>query len=452
MVNVLDKLPPQNLEAERGVLGSILIDKESVYKVLDFLDPADFYSQHHQIIFQGIKELVSQRTEIDLLTLSDNLESRELLHVIGGKEVLAELTLEIPTSSHIFEYASIVKNKATLRKIIRLGNDIIACGYEQDRPIEEVMEDTEKKLFAVTHSYVHDQFVHIKNILHKRYEEFAELHDKKGEGIVKGLPTGFADLDSLLTGMKPSDLIVLAARPSMGKTAFALNLAQNIAIQQSKVVGIFSLEMSKDQLVDRMFASLMMVDSWKMHKGKLSDEDFSRMGEVMSILSTAPIFIDDASGSSVGELKSKARRLKMEKGLDLIVIDYMQLMAGNNPMNRVQELSEISRSLKELARELHIPVIALSQLSRNVEGRPSKIPQLSDLRDSGSIEQDADIVMMLYRDEYYEPDTDKKGIAEIYIKKNRNGPVGKVDMRFVPEQMRFYDLDVRRVYEGAEFV
>ena len=291
---------------------------------------------------------------------------------------------------------------------------------------------------------VKDKFIHIREILDARYERFAEMHESDDDSMVKGIPTGFQLLDAKLSGLQPSDLIIIAGRPSMGKTSLALNIAQNAAVRQHKNVGIFSLEMSKEQLVDRLFASLLGVDSWKLQRGKLDDSDFQNMGPIMDELSKANIFIDDSVASSLPELRAKARRLQMEHGLDLLIIDYMQLMSTGNANyagNRVQEISEISRSLKQIGRELHVPVLALSQLSRAVESRPGNIPQLSDLRESGSIEQDADIVMMMYREDYYEEDTDRPGLTDIYIRKHRNGPTGRIELMFKKEQMRFYDVD-----------
>ena len=439
--NELSKIPPHSEEAEQSVLGSVLLDKDSIIKIADIIKADDFYFEIHGDIFKAMLDLYHKRQPIDLLTLSNILEDQKLLEKVGGGTYLAEITSIVPTSSHIMEYALIVKNKSTLRKLLKCGQEITGLGYQEDKIVNELLEDAEKSLFAVTQTFLKDKFVHIKEILNKRFEIFAELHMNEDKDPVRGVPTGLSALDFKLSGFQPSDLIVLAARPSMGKTALALTIVQNASFKNKKTIGLFSLEMSKEQLVDRMFCSMLGVDSWKLQKGKLNDEDFSRMGTVMDELSRASIFIDDSAGSNIVELRAKARRLQMEHGLDLIVIDYLQLMQGNNPMNRVQEISEISRSLKALARELHVPILALSQLSRAVENRPGKIPQLSDLRESGAIEQDADVVLMLYREDYYEENSDRPGITDVYIRKHRNGPVGKVELMFQKERMSFINLD-----------
>lgn len=448
-------IPPHNKEAEQSVLGSVLIEKEAMIKIVDLLESADFYYDTHKLIYEAMTDLYSRHDPIDLLTLANLLEERKLLDKVGGPAYLAELTSSVPTATHVFKYAQIVKHKATLRKMIRVGNVITGCGYNEDENIENLLETAEKEVFGITQTFLKDRFVHIREILGKRFEEFSALHIAEDKDKVKGISTGFKSLDNILSGLQPSDLVILAARPSMGKTALSLSMVQKIAIEASKkfTVGIFSLEMSKEQLVDRMFCSILGVDSWKLQHGRLDDKDFQNMGSAMDLLNKAPIYIDDSVGMSVAELKAKARRLQMEHGLDLIVVDYLQLMSTGNQAysgNRVQEISEISRSLKALGRELHIPIIALSQLSRAVEMRNPKIPQLSDLRESGSIEQDADIVLMLYRKDYYEENLseDELGITEVYIRKHRNGPVGKVSLKFDKKQMKFYDIDKQHVYHG----
>lgn len=437
----LAKIPPHSEEAEQSVIGSILLDKDAIIKVSDVLKPDDFYFQKHGDIFQAMLDLSQKRQPIDLITLSNLLEDQGVLEDVGGGPYLAEMTNIVPTSSHIIEYAFIVKNKSTLRKLLRCGQEVTALGYEENSAIDELLEKAEKSLFTVTQTFIKNKFVHIKEILNKRFDVFADLHMSEDKEAIRGVPTGLTNLDNKLSGLQPADLIILAARPSMGKTALALTLAQNASFKHKKSVGIFSLEMSKEQLVDRMFCSILGVDSWKLQKGKLDDEDFSRMGTVMDELSRASIFIDDSAGANIVELRAKARRLQMEHGLDLIVIDYLQLMQGNNPMNRVQEISEISRSLKGLARELSVPILALSQLSRAVESRPGNCPQLSDLRESGSIEQDADVVMMMYREDYYDENSDRPGVTDLFIRKHRNGPIGRVELMFQKEKMRFMDLD-----------
>ncbi len=442
-------LPPQALEAEQSVLGSILLDPESLIKISDFLKKDDFYSKVNGDIYGSMLALSAQRKPIDLITLPNALASEGKLESVGGISALADLTTIVPSASHIFEYSQIVKTKSTLRKMISAGQKITGFGYDEKKPVDELLEASEKEVFAISQTFLKNKFVSLKEILTERFEIFSDRHDKKGEGCEIGTPSGYEGLDRILGGFQPSDLIILAARPSIGKTALALSFALHAGIHEKKVVGVFSLEMSKEQLVDRMFASRLAVDAWKLQKGKLSDADFQRIGPVMDELSQAPIFIDDTVDSSITELRAKARRLQAEHGLDLLIIDYLQLMSTGNPTllgNRVQEISEISRNIKALARELHVPIIALSQLSRGVEARNDKRPVLSDLRDSGAIEQDADVVMMIYRDDYYNEDSETPGITEIHVRKHRNGPIGHCDLRFDKSQMRFYDIDLNHAF------
>ncbi len=456
MNQVAGTIPPHNKEAEQSVLGSVLIEKDAIIKIADLLEPDDFYYDTHKLIYEAMLDLYARHDPIDLLTLANLLEERKQLDPVGGPGYLAELTSSVPTASHVFKYGQIVKTKSTLRKMIKVGNVITGCGYDEDEKIENLLEIAEKEVFGISQTFMKDKFVHVREVLNKRFEEFSALHIADEKDKVKGISTGYKSLDGILSGLNPSDLVILAARPSMGKTALSLSIVQKIAIEASKkhTVGIFSLEMSKEQLVDRMFCSILGVDSWKLQHGKLDDQEFQNMGSAMDLLNKAPIYIDDSVGMSISELKAKARRLQMEHGLDLIVVDYLQLMssggANNYAGNRVQEISEISRSLKALGRELHIPIIALSQLSRAVEMRNPKIPQLSDLRESGSIEQDADIVLMLYRKDYYEENLteDEVGITDVFVRKHRNGPTGKVSLRFEKSRMRFYDIDTQHVYEG----
>lgn len=446
----ISHVPPHSLEAERSTIGALLIDKDSVIKIADLIVAEDFYHEKHANIYRTIIELFEKRQPIDVLTVTSLLEDKKELDLIGGASYIAELTSEVPTASHIFQYASIVKQKSILRKLLKAGDTITGLGYKETDEIENLLEDAEKALFNVSQTFIQDRFVHVKDVLSQTYEKLADLHDPDSKEKYRGIATGFRDLDNILSGMQPSDLIIIAARPSMGKTALALNIAQNVA-RNKKSVGMISLEMSKEQLVERMFCSLLGVDSWKMRTGKLTDEDFGRIGGIMDELNSMKFYIDDSIGGSIAELRAKARRLQMENGLDLLIIDYLQLMSNGksygNMSNRVQEISEISRSLKGLARELRIPVITLSQLSRAVELRPSKIPQLSDLRESGAIEQDADVVLMIYREDYYEEDSDKAGITDIYIKKHRNGPTGKIELAFKKEQMKFISIDKQRKAE-----
>ena len=444
----LSRIPPHSQEAERAALGSLLLDKEAVIKVADFLKPEDFYFDQHTMIYQGMLDLFAKRMPIDIKILSTFLEDHGKLDLIGGASYLAQLTLEVPTATHIVQYALIVKHKSTLRRLITTGDRIMALGYDEVSELESLLEEAEKAIFSVSQNFVKDRFIHVKEILAQTYEKISDLHDPESKNHYRGLPTGFRALDNLLSGLQPTDLVVLAARPAMGKTAFALNIAQNIA-RRDYSVGIISLEMSKEQLVERMFCALLGVDSWKMRTGKLADEDFARIGSVMDDLNQTKIFIDDSAISGIVELRTKARRLKAQFGLDLLVVDYLQMMSvatkSSYQSNRVQEISEITRALKNLARELHIPVLALSQLSRAVEGRPSKIPQLSDLRESGSIEQDADVVLMMYREDYYEEDSEKKGVTDVYIRKHRNGPTGHIELMFEKEKMRFLDIERQRM-------
>lgn len=435
---------PHSLEAERTVLGALIVDPEAIIKVSDILMPQDFYDPTLREIYQAIFELYQQHEPIDFVTVSTRLAGNPNVQRAGGSAFLAQIASEVPTSSHVYQYGQIVKTKAVHRRIIAAGQRIAGLGYEEDRPIPELLDTVEKSVFEITNLYLKEKFIHIRDVLEMRYERFAEMHESKDDDAVKGVPTGFKSLDMKLSGLQPSDLIIIAARPSMGKTSLALNMAQNAAIRGRKNVGIFSLEMSKEQLVDRLFASMLGVDSWKLQRGKLDDSDFQNMGPIMDELNKANIFIDDSVASTIPELRAKARRLQMENGLDLLIIDYLQLMSTGNvgyAGNRVQEISEISRSLKQLGRELHVPIVALSQLSRAVESRPGNIPLLNDLRDSGSIEQDADVVLMMYREDYYEEDSSRPGITDVYIRKHRNGPIGRVELLFKKEQMRFYDID-----------
>lgn len=449
----ISRVPPHSLDAERGVLGAVLLDKEALLKVADQLESGDFYDPRHELIFGAMLDLFAGHRPVDLLTISQVLADAGQLEATGGRAYLAELADSVPSAAHLFEYARIVKAKSTLRKLLRAGQEISGLALEEMEEINGQLEKAEQALFRVTQQLIRDKFVHIKDILASRFDEFSEAKDAADEGreLNRGVPSGFTALDNLLAGFKPADMVILAARPSMGKTALALGLAQNAALKFGKSIGILSLEMSKEQLVDRMFASLLGVDSWKLHKGKLSDDDFGRIGGVMDELRSANIFIDDTAGSSVLEVRAKARRLQMEHGLDMLVIDYLQLMnsSTNYGGNRVQEISEISRSIKQLGRELKIPIIALSQLSRAVENRPGKIPQLADLRESGAIEQDADVVMMMYREDYYEEDSTRPGVTDIYVRKNRNGPVGRVELMFKKEQLRFFDLDTTHAAAGS---
>lgn len=435
-------IPPQNIEAEQSVLGCILLDKDSVVKIADIVRIEDFYREDHQKIFSAILELFEKRTPIDLVTLTDCLEKKKQLKDVGGVSYLTTLANIVPSSAHIVSYAEIVHNKATLRRLISAATAITSLGFLEEEDVETVLDKAESEIFAVSQKFTKQYFVPVKSILADTFDRIDDLHKHKGK--LRGVPTGFKELDSILAGLQPSDLIILAARPSIGKTSLALNIAQYAAGKEKIPVGIFSLEQSKEQLVDRLICSEAAVDSWKLRTGNLNEDDFPRVGYAMNVLSEAPIFIDDSPLLNVMELRTKARRLQSEHGLGLIIIDYLQLMQGRQNMrdiNRVQEISDISRGLKALARELNVPVVALSQLSRAVEQRPDHIPQLADLRESGSIEQDADVVMFLYREDYYNSDTERKNIADLFIKKHRNGPVGKIELYFISEQTSFKAIE-----------
>lgn len=435
-------VPPQNIEAEQSVLGSVLLDSKCLIKIADKLYSEDFYEPAHKLIYGAMIELFEKRRAIDVITLTDNLESKKKLKDVGGATYLTNLVSMVPTSAHVVHYAQIVHSKGVLRRLIDASNEISALAFSEKGEVNAILDKSEQLLFSVSQNLSKQSFVPIKDILTQAFERMDEIHKDKGK--VKGLPTGFKHLDNLLAGLQPSDLIILAARPSMGKTSLALNIAENVAIKNKKGVAVFSLEQSKEQLTDRMICAQAGIDAWKLRTGQLAEDDFPKIGYAMGVLSEAPIYIDDQPFSNVMEIRAKARRLQMENDVSLIIIDYLQLMQGSTASresNRVQEISEISRGLKALAREINVPVIALSQLSRAVEHRPDKRPQLADLRESGSIEQDADVVMFIYRDEYYDPETEDKNIAEVLVKKHRNGPIGNIKLYFQGERTQFQTLD-----------
>ncbi len=434
------KVPPHSLEAEQSVIWSLLIDKDCFISIGDLLLAEDFYVESNALIYDVMFELYRVNKPIDLITVKEKLDDKKLLDKIGGLSYLTEMTDIVPTTANIYEYATIVKNKSVLRKLIRSWNEIIAAGYDEDKIIWELLEQSEKSLFGVTQTFIKNKLVHINDILAQRYDEFSEIHENPSLLKDHRLQLGFPNMDNKLGWLKWGDMVILAARPSMGKTALALNFAQNVGFN-GKNVAIFSLEMSKEQLTDRMIASAMGINSWKLAKWELEDSEFAKIWDAMEKLSKANIYIDDSAGWNLIDLKSKSRRLKIESGLDLIVIDYMQLMSSGNSMNRVQEISEISRGIKQLARELDVPIICLSQLSRAVETRPDKRPIMSDLRESGSIEQDADIIMMIYREEYYDEFTEKKWVTDIFIRKNRNGPIWNVELMFQKNNQKFIEIE-----------
>lgn len=445
------KLPPQNIEAEISLLGCVLIDKNTIIKIADIVTADDFYKDSHSIIFAAINELFARHEPIDIISLTNKLEEKKQLETVGGRAYIASLANSVATASNVVFYANIIQKKATLRRLITTAAEISEYGYHEDDDVDDLLDKAEQKLFKVSQKYLKNAFVPIDNLLSDAFERIDELHKQGGK--LRGLTTGYADLDNLLAGLQKSDLIILAARPSVGKTAFALELARNVAIKAKASVGIFSLEMSKEQLVDRMLCAQANVSLWKMRTGNLSDkeedDDFSKINEAMGILSEASIYIDDSANSNVMEIRTKARRLQIEKGLDFIIIDYLQLMEGRGKYgdNRVQEVAEITRALKGIARELNIPVLALSQLARAVEQSKPAIPKLAHLRESGSIEQDADVVMFIYRkatDRGYSREelSDKdRHLAEIYVAKHRNGPTGKVDLFFDEEMVSFKNME-----------
>ncbi|TSC56392.1 MAG: Replicative DNA helicase [Parcubacteria group bacterium Gr01-1014_18] len=439
-------IPPQNLEAEQSLLGCILIDRDAFLKIGDQIVSEDFYQQSHGDIFEAMSELFARREPVDILTLSNLMEEKKQLEKVGGRSYLASLANVVPTASHIKHYASIIEKKSILRKLIRAAGEIGEITHDQEEDTEKMLDLAEQKLFSVSQKKIKKAFIPIKDILIEAFDRIDEIHREKGK--LRGVPSGFKSLDNLLGGFQNSDLIILAARPSFGKTSLALDFARNIATLHKIPVGLFSLEMSKEQLVDRLLCAQAGVDLWKMRTGKLSDrpedDDFPKIGNAMGVLSEAPIFIDDSSSTNIMEIRTKARRLQMEQGLGVIIIDYLQLIEGRRAESRVQEVAEISRSLKGLAKELNIPVITLSQLSRAVESREKGIPKLSDLRESGSIEQDADVVMFIHREDKFKSATEKNNIAEIHVAKHRNGPVGKADLFFRENRASFENIDKTR--------
>ena len=423
---VAGRVPPQNIDAEKSLLGAVLIDEEVLADVSEHVTPSDFYEKSHSTIFSAMMRLYERHKPVDLLTLTDELKKKDELELTGGSAYLSDLTNYVPTAAHAEAYAELVATAAVRRRLIKASTDIAELGFDEDTTTQELLEKAEAELFSVS-----DQSLK------------QELHRNKG--AIRGVRTGYRDLDNMTAGLQRSDLIILAARPAMGKTTLVTNLAYNVATIAKQPVLFFSLEMSKEQLVDRMLADASGVDSWNIRTGNLSDEDFGKLSDAMGELAEAPIYIDDTPGLSVLEMRTKARRQAHEAPLGLIIVDYLQLMqaSGRSDGNRVQEVSEISRGLKLIARELNVPVIALSQLSRSVESRSPQIPQLADLRESGSIEQDADIVMFIYREAYYNPETERENITDLIIAKHRNGPTGKVELYFHPERLRFQSLDRR---------
>ncbi len=439
---------PQNIEAEASLLGAILIDSDAIVKIADIITAEDFYDPRHKHIYEAINRLYERREPIDVLTLADQLKNTGVLEVIGGPAYLTELTNFVPTAAHVEQYAEIVAQKALRRRLIAASQDMVDLGHDESKSLKELIEDAETRLFKVSEQHVKQSLVSIETILSESFDRLDDLHKDKKK--IRGIPTGYQELDNMLAGLQRSDLFILAARPAMGKTAFVLNLAHNVAVQSKEPVLIFSLEMSKEQLVDRLLAMESGVDAWALRTGNLTDSDFEKLGHAMGTLSEAPIYIDDTPGITVSDMRTKARREAHHRKLGLVVVDYLQLMSGGGKYgegNRVQEISEISRGLKGMARELNVPLIALSQLSRSVESRSPQIPQLADLRESGSIEQDADIVAFLYREDYYNPETDRQNVMDVLVKKHRNGPVGGIELYFNRDKQMIRSIDKRHTSE-----
>lgn len=437
----LGKVPPHDLEAEQAILGSMLTDKDAVISAIEVLKEDDFYREDNKLIYLAILNLYNRAEPIDIITVKAELEAMGKFEQVGGLEYLAELPEKVPTTANSSKYIKIVEEKSTLRNLIKTANEIIELGYDPTEDVEDIMEGAEKKIFNIMQNKNQKGYSAMKDILVDSFTQLEELYNRKQH--ITGVPTGFADLDYKTAGFHSSDLILIAARPAMGKSAFALNIATNAAVRAKVSVAIFSLEMSKEQMVNRILCSEAMVDSNKVRTGKLEDDDWTKLAEVIGPLSEAEIYIDDTPGISVMEIRAKCRKLKLEKNIGMVVIDYLQLVQGSNKKNgsREQEISEISRSLKILAKEIGVPVVALSQLSRAVEQRPDHRPMLSDLRESGAIEQDADIVMFLYRDDYYNQDTDKKGIAEVILAKHRGGSTGTVELLWLGSYTKFVNLE-----------
>ena len=439
----LGKVPPHDLEAEQAIIGSMLTDRDAVISAIEILKEEDFYREDNKAIYTAILNLYNRAEPIDIITVKSELESMGKFEQVGGLEYLAELPEKVPTTANAMKYIKIVEEKSTLRRLIKTANEIIELGYDPTEDVEDIMDGAEKKIFDIMQSKNQKGYTPIKDVLVESFTKLEELYNRKQH--ITGVPSGFTELDYRTAGFHGSELILIAARPAMGKTAFALNIATNAAVKANVPVAVFSLEMSKEQLVNRILCSESMVDSNKVRTGKLEEDDWTKLAGAIGPLSEAEIFIDDTPGINITEIRAKCRKLKLEKNIGMVVIDYLQLIQGSNKRggSREQEISEISRSLKILAKELDVPVIALSQLSRAAEQRPDHRPMLSDLRESGAIEQDADIVMFLYRDDYYNQDSEKKDIAEIIIAKHRGGSTGTVELLWLGSYTKFVNLERR---------
>ncbi len=437
---VIKKVMPHSVEAEQSVIGSMIMDREAIVVASEMISGEDFYNKQYGILFETMVELNDKGMPVDLVTLQDKLKEKDVPPEVSSLEFVRDLITAVPTSANIKYYANIVAEKSTLRKLIRLNEDIANTCYSGKEELETILSDTEQRVFKLVQRRNTDDFTPIRQVVMNAMDRIEAA--SKTRGAVTGIPTGFLDLDYKTAGLQPSDLILIAARPAMGKTAFVLNIAQHVAFHQNKTVAIFSLEMSKEQLVNRMFSLESNVDAQHLRTGQLNDEEWEKLIESAGIIGRSNLFIDDTPGITVAELRTKCRKLSLEKNLSMIIIDYLQLMSGSGRSeSRQQEISEISRSLKGLARELNVPVLALSQLSRAVEQRPDKRPMMSDLRESGAIEQDADIIMFIYRDDYYNHDSEKKDTAEIIIAKQRSGPIGTVELAWLPYYTKFANLD-----------
>lgn len=440
--NVVKRVMPYSLEAEQSVIGSMMIDREAISVASEIITSEDFYNRQYGTLFETMVELHTEGQPVDMVTLQNRLKEKGVPGEVIGLEMIRDLITAVPTSANVKYYANIVSDKSMLRKLIRLNEEVANTCYAENESLEVILEDTEKRFFQLAQRHSSDDIVPIRQVVINAVDRIESASHLSGN--VTGIPTGFNDLDYKTAGMHPSDLVLIAARPSMGKTAFVLNIAQHVAFRENLPVAIFSLEMSSEQLINRMFSLESSVDAQKLRTGQLNDPEWARLIESANVIGKSKLMIDDTPGITVAELRSKCRRMKLENGLSMIIIDYLQLMNGSGRRSsdsRQQEISEISRGLKAIARELEVPVLALSQLSRAVEQRPDHRPMLSDLRESGAIEQDADVVMFIYRDDYYHEDTDRKGISEINIAKQRNGPIGKVELAWLPEYTKFANLE-----------
>ncbi len=441
--NVLKRILPHSIEAEQSVIGSMIMDQEAITAASELITDEDFYNKQYGILFETMVELNGEGSAVDLVTLQNRLREKDVPPEVSSLEFVKDLVAAVPTSANIKYYANIVAEKSLLRKLIRLNEDIANTCYMGKENLEFILEDTEKRVFQLCQRRSTEDFTPIRTVVMNALNKIEQA--SKMNGTVTGIPTGFIDLDYRTAGMQPSDLVLIAARPSMGKTAFVLNIAQNVAFKEGLPVAVFSLEMSKEQLINRMFSLESSVDAQKLRTGSLNDQEWERLLESAGVIGRSKLIIDDTPGISIAEMRSKCRKYKLEQGLSMIIIDYLQLMSGSGRSDsRQQEISDISRSLKALARELSVPVLALSQLSRAVEQRPDHRPMLSDLRESGAIEQDADVVMFIYRDDYYDHDSKDKGISEIIIAKQRNGPIGTVKLAWLPEYTKFANLERRQ--------